>query len=81
MHHLEKFVNYLMIPNVHGSVPDYENKKLYAGRCHGPINQPWPVTGLKRHGSFVAFYFYCKIMLISISYNYCSVILYKLYLV
>ena len=29
---------------------------------------------LKRHGRFVAFYFYCKIMLISISYNYCSVL-------
>ena len=29
---------------------------------------------LKRHDQFVAFYFYCKIMLISISYNYCSVL-------
>ena len=29
---------------------------------------------LKRHGPFVTFYFYCKIMLISISYNYCSVL-------
>ena len=29
---------------------------------------------LKRHGPFVAFNFYCKIMLISISYNYCSVL-------
>ena len=29
---------------------------------------------LKRHDHFVAFYFYCKIMLISISYNYCSVL-------
>ena len=27
---------------------------------------------LKRHDQFVAFY--CKIMLISISYNYCSVL-------
>ena len=30
------------------------------------------LTLSKRHGQFVAFYFYCKIMLISISYNYCS---------
>ena len=29
---------------------------------------------LKRHDQFVAFYFYCKFMLISISYNYCSVL-------
>ena len=29
---------------------------------------------LKRHDQFVAFNFYCKIMLISISYNYCSVL-------
>ena len=29
---------------------------------------------LKRHDQFVAFYFYCKIMLISINYNYCSVL-------
>ena len=29
---------------------------------------------VKRHGPFVAFYFYFKIMLISISYNYCSVL-------
>ena len=29
---------------------------------------------LERHGPLVAFYFYCKIMLISISYNYCSVL-------
>ena len=29
---------------------------------------------LKRHDQFVAFYFYCKIMLITISYNYCSVL-------
>ena len=29
---------------------------------------------LKRHGPFMTFYFYCKIMLISIRYNYCSVL-------
>ena len=29
---------------------------------------------VKRHGVFVAFYFYCKIMLISVSYNYCSIL-------
>ena len=29
---------------------------------------------LKRHDQFVAFYFYCKIMLISVSYNCCSVL-------
>ena len=29
---------------------------------------------LKRHDQFVAFYFDCKIMLISMSYNYCSVL-------
>ena len=31
-------------------------------------------TVLKRHDQFVAFYFYCEIMLISISYNYCSIL-------
>ena len=29
---------------------------------------------LKRHDQFMAFYCYRKIMLISISYNYCSVL-------
>ena len=29
---------------------------------------------LKRHGPFVTFYFYCKIVLFSVSYNYCSVL-------
>ena len=46
------------------------------------VGQPAPVTiatshfdcTLKRHGPFVAFNFYCKILLISISYNYCSVL-------
>ena len=28
---------------------------------------------LKRHGPFVAFYFYCKIMLYSINYTYYSI--------
>ena len=32
-------------------------------------------AALKRHDQFVVFYFYCKIMLISISYNYCSVLI------
>ena len=36
-----------MIPNVRGSVTDYANEKcVYAGRCLGPINRPWPVAGL-----------------------------------
>ena len=36
-----------MIPNVRGSVTDYGNEKcVYAGRCLGPINRPWPVPGL-----------------------------------
>ena len=30
-------------------------------------------TALKRHGPFVAFYFYCKIMLYGINYTYYSV--------
>ena len=30
----------------------------------------WPWNVLKQYDQFVAFYFYCKIMLISISYNY-----------
>ena len=29
---------------------------------------------LKRHGPFVTFYFYCELVLISISYNYCSIL-------
>ena len=32
------------------------------------------VSGLKRRDQVMAFYFYCTIMLISISYNYCSVL-------
>ena len=41
---------------------------LYAS-CHKTDFLDWV---LKRHGPFVIL-FYCKIMLISISYNYCSV--------
>ena len=38
---------------------------------HGEVQRGW----LKRHGPFVAFYFYCKIMLHvhGINYTYCSV--------
>ena len=32
-----------------------------------------PLADLKRHGPFVAFYFYCKIMLYDINYTYYSV--------
>ena len=36
-----------MKPNVRGSVTDYANEKcVYARRCLGPINRPWPVAGL-----------------------------------
>ena len=36
IHHFEKSVSYLMIPNVRGSVTDYANEKyVYAGRCLG----------------------------------------------
>ena len=38
------------------------------------VKQSQIIDILKRHGQFVAFDFYCKIMLISISYNYCSVL-------
>ena len=50
----------------------------------GPTSSKWrvllvhqracPLSTLKPHGPFVAFNFYCKIMLIGISYNYCSVL-------
>ena len=42
---------------------------LYSHRILGRVCSHFT---LKRHGPFVAFY--CKIMLISISYNYCSVL-------
>ncbi len=42
---------------------------LVCGRPVGYIGSP-----LRRHDQFVVFYFYCKIMLISKSYNYCSVL-------
>ena len=42
------------------------NYPLYGDTCSKQL--------LKWHDRFVAFYFYCKIILISINYNYCSVL-------
>ena len=54
VHHLEKSVSYPMIPNVRGSVADYANEKcVYAGRCLGPINRPWPVARLISNNLFL----------------------------
>ena len=50
---------------------------LYAMTLINKVSLLWNIitaNSLKRHDQFVAFYFYCKIMLISISYNYCSVL-------
>ena len=54
-----------------------QQRKPYNGlmAAYGELKSGFMSTKLlKRHDQFVAFYFYCKIMLISISYNYCSVL-------
>ena len=52
---------------------EMEVKKNEKGRMK---KKQLPEAYLKRHDQFVAFYFYCNIMLISIhiSYNYCSIL-------
>ena len=42
--------------------------------CKFPLKTFAEHYTLKRHDQFAAFYFYCKIMLISVSYDYCSVL-------
>ena len=58
----------------HWSTPDWESWRTAGLRTVWGCIQKLLLHVLKRHDQFVAFNFYCKIMLISISYNYCSVL-------
>ena len=54
IHHLEKSVSHSMIPNMRGSVTEYENC-FYEGRCLRLINRPWLVAGLSKQYAWQIF--------------------------
>ena len=50
------------------------NQRYLCVTTEGMVNLGAPyLSVLKRHGLFLAFYFYCKIMLYGINYTYYSV--------